>query len=377
MNGGMINKEPENKVKSYNKTKIVLSIINALIVIIFLAVLVLSGLSKDFANYSNQLTDNAYLSLFVFTIILIILDSVLTIPLSFYSGYTVEHKYNLSNQTVFGWLFETIKSFIITLCLLLPVAAFFLYILKTEQNYWWIWMGIALFFFSVLMARLAPVLIMPLFYKFKPLDNDTLKDKIFQLCSKANVTIKGIFSFNLSKETKKANAGFTGIGKSKRIIISDTLLKEFSDEEIEVVFAHELGHYTKQHLWKGMAFNTIVSFLGLFLVSILYSDLVSYFGYSGIDDIAAFPLIILLLSLYGFILMPVTNLFSRKHEKEADSYAMETTGNFKAFNSTMLKLSELNLSDKEPNKYIEMFFYSHPSINNRIKYIKEKFAVND
>lgn len=377
MNGGMINNETGKEVKSYNKTKIVVSLINTLFVFVFLAILVFTGLSKDFAVFSNQVTDNAYLSLSIFALLILAIETVLTFPLSFYSGYHIEHKYNLSNQKFINWLWESIKSGLISIVIILPLLLFFLYILKSDHNFWWIWVGLALFFFSVLLARLAPVIIMPLFYKFKPIENESLKNRIAKLCSDAGVEIEGIFSFNLSKETKKANAGFTGIGKSKRIIISDTLLEKFSDEEIEVVFAHELGHYRHHHLWKGMLFNTIVTFTGLYLVSIALKGSVQYFNYSGIDDIAAFPLVMLLLSIYGFVLMPLTNLFSRTHEKEADYYAMETTNNFSAFKSTMTKLCELNLSDKEPNKYIEMFFYSHPSINNRINFIKERFKIND
>jgi STE24 endopeptidase len=377
MNGGKINNESGKEVKSYNKTKIVVSLINTLFVFIFLAILVFTGLSKDFAVFSNQVTDNAYLSLLIFTILLIVIETVITLPLSYYSGYHIEHKYNLSNQSFLNWIWENVKSGLLGLAILLPLLLVFLYILKNEKDFWWFWVGAVLFFFSVVLARLAPVLIMPLFYKFKPIENESLKNRIAALCVSAGVEIKGIFSFNLSKETKKANAGFTGIGKSKRIIISDTLIQNFSEEEIETVFAHELGHYKHHHIWKGMVFNTTISFLGLYLVSVIYKYSIPYFHYSGIDDIAAFPLIALLLSIYGFVLMPLTNAFSRMHEKEADSYAMDTTNNFNAFSSTMNKLAELNLSDKEPNKFIEMFFYSHPSITNRIKFIKEKFKIND
>jgi len=126
-----------------------------------------------------------------------------------------------------------------------------------------------------------------------------------------------------------------------------------------------------------MIINTILTFIGLYLVSIIYSKLIVYFEFNGIDDLAALPLLALLLTIYGIILLPLSNFISRMNEKKADSFAIELTNNFSAFESTMLKLSELNLSDKSPNKIIEMLFYSHPSINNRIKYIKEKFKIND
>jgi STE24 endopeptidase len=252
-----------------------------------------------------------------------------------------------------------------------------LYILKNYESNWWIWFGIIIFLFSVVIAKITPTFILPLFYKFKPINDEAIVERLNALCGKENISTKGIFSFNLSKETKKANAFFTGIGKSKSINLSDTLLEQFSIDEIETVFAHELGHNRHKHLWKGMIFNTVVLFLGLYIVSVIYSDLVAHFGYSSISDIAAFPLIFLLLSIYGFIFLPVTNLVSRHHEKEADCYAVKLTDNYTAFESTMLKLADLNLSDKEPNRFVEIFFYSHPSINNRIKFIKGKMGIND
>jgi len=377
MEGGLINNENDKKVKSYNKTKIAISLFNSIFIFLLLAFFVFSGLSKDFALYINQLFDNAYLSLILFVSLILVIEAILTFPFSFYSGYVLEHKYNLSNQTFFQWLIENIKSFLLGFIIFLPILLSFYYIIRNHQNFWWFWIGIVIFIFTILLARLAPVIIFPLFYKFYPLENESLKNRIMNLCNKTKIQIKGIFTFNLSKETKKANAGFTGIGKSKRIIISDTLLNNFSEEEIEVVFAHELGHYIYHHIWIGMIINTILTFIGLYLVSIIYSKLIVYFEFNGIDDLAALPLLALLLTIYGIILLPLSNFISRMNEKKADSFAIELTNNFSAFESTMLKLSELNLSDKSPNKIIEILFYSHPSINNRIKYIKEKFKIND
>ncbi len=373
MNGGMINKRYGNEVKSYNKIKIILSLLNSAIVFIFLAVLAFTGVSKDFANLTNQFTESAYLSLIIFTLLIFAIETTLLLPISFYSGFYIEHKFKLSNQKFTGWLFEGMKSGLLTIAILLPLALLLLYILKSDPANWWIWIGTVVTFFSVILAGLAPVLILPLFYKFSPVENPELKQKILALAHQAGIKISGIFVFNLSKETKKANAGFTGIGKTKRIILSDTLINNFTDDEIEIVFAHEMGHYKHGHILKGMMVNTILSFGGLFLVSVIIEKLIPYLGYAGLDDIAAFPLIILLLSLYGFILMPLTNYYSRRNEKAADYYAVEVTKNIPAFESAMDKLSDLNLADKNPNKFVEFFLYSHPSIDNRKKYIKNNF----
>jgi STE24 endopeptidase len=251
-----------------------------------------------------------------------------------------------------------------------------LFLLKNHPVFWWFWVGLALFFFSVVLARIAPILIFPLFYKFLPLENESLKIRLVRLCEEVKIKITGIFSFNMSKDTKKANAGFTGIGKSKRIIIGDTLLDKFTEDEIEVVFAHELGHYKYGHIWKGMLISTVITFTGLFFVSVIYKDIIPRFGFNGISDIAAFPILGLLLFLYSMILLPLTNLYSRANERLADDYAVKITNNPEAFASTMLKLSEQNLSDKNPNPIIEFIFYSHPSTQKRIETIRKKYGLS-
>ena len=180
------------------------------------------------------------------------------------------------------------------------------------------------------------------------------------------MNVAGIFTFNLSKSTKKANAGFTGIGKSKRIILGDTLMEHFSDDEIETVFAHELGHYVHGHIWKNIFVGTLSIYIGLFITSKLYSASLEWFGFSTIDQFAALPLLVLWLGVYSVITSPISNVLSRKYEFEADKYAVKKTGNVSAFTSTMRKLAEMNLADVAPHPIIEFLFYSHPSIEKRI-----------
>jgi STE24 endopeptidase len=363
----------EERSKKYSKTKIILSIVNISITLVFLIFILVSGLSQKTAEISYSISANDYLSFLIFVGLLGLMESVITLPLSFYSGYYLEHKYSLSNQKFFSWVWEKVKSLLVSVPITVPLLLIFLFLLKNYPNTWWFWIGLVMFFFSVVLARIAPILIFPLFYKFVPLENPELKNRIQSLCDKVKINITGIFSFNMSKETKKANAGFTGIGKSKRIIIGDTLLEKFSIEEIEIVFAHELGHYKYGHIWKGMIVSTVLSFLGLYLVSVLYLSFIPVFGFSKINDIAAFPLLGLIFFLYSLVLMPLTNAYSRSNEILADDFAVKITNNPEAFSSTMLKLNEQNLSDKNPNPVIEFIFYSHPSTQKRIENIRKKY----
>jgi STE24 endopeptidase len=220
---------------------------------------------------------------------------------------------------------------------------------------------------SVILARLGPVIILPLFYRVVPLPEGSLKERLLSLCTRSGLPVQGVFSFNLSKNTKKANAGFTGIGKARRIILGDTLVREFTDEEVETVFAHELGHQRRHHIAIGIAAGTVSTFTGLFLTSVLYGRSLAALGFRAPADLAALPLLAVWLAVYGLLTMPAENLLSRRHEYEADVYAVAATGKPEAFVSALNKLARMNLADREPHPLIEFLLYSHPSIGKRIR----------
>ena len=180
----------------------------------------------------------------------------------------------------------------------------------------------------------------------------------------------------MSKNTKKANAAFTGIGKSKRILLGDTLLDNYSNDEIETVIAHELGHYKKKHIIKNIIIGTVSSFVTLFLIAVLYKISIEWFGFDSINNIAALPLLMLWAMLIGLIQSPLSNILSRKYEYEADECAIKSTMKANAFISTLNKLNEQNLGDKDPHPFVEWFFYSHPSVKKRISAIENLTKVD-
>ena len=371
-----INNSEENQIdkqklaKKYSRIKQIISVIETIIFFAIILVLLFTGLSKELEKIVFSYSSNSYIALLIFLGIIGIFESIVTFPLSFYSGYILEHKYKLSNQTLFSHFKEKFKGLLVGAVIGIPLILVFFFILRTYENYWWVILGVFMFFISVIMGRLAPVLIFPIFYKFKPIENESLSARIMNLCTKTGVKIQGIFTFDMSKNTKKANAAFTGLGKSKRIILGDTLIDKFSEDEIESVFAHEMGHYSKKHVLKLIISSTILTFLGLYVTSFLYESSLYYFSFTNISEIAALPLLFLYLSLYGLITSPLSNMQSRKYEWEADTYALQTTGNNEAFIYAMEKLAAQNLSDKTPNKIIEFLFHSHPSLEKRIEFAK-------
>jgi len=230
-----------------------------------------------------------------------------------------------------------------------------------------------MFFISVVLSQIFPILIFPIFYKISPVENENLKERIKSLAKNAKLKVENVYKFNMSKNTKKANAAFTGLGKTKRIILGDTLLDNYTEDEIETVIAHELGHYKKKHIIKNIFIGTASSFLTLYIIAFLYSASLSWFSFDSIAQVSALPLLALWSMLIGLIQTPLGNILSRKFEFEADEYAVMETKNPAAFIKTLEKLTDQNLGDKEPHPFVEWFFYSHPSIKNRINAI-DKFS---
>ncbi|MFA6456916.1 MAG: M48 family metallopeptidase [Bacteroidota bacterium] len=366
-----MNKTAES-VKRYNKVKLIVSLAGGIVSFVFTILLLNYGYTLSIEQLAYSFTANPYGALLIFSALFGFISGAVSFPFSFYSGFMLEHRYDLSNQHFGQWLWEHAKGLLVSLPILTPLAVLVYYFLLTFGPLWWLPVATTLFIFSIGLSRIAPIVILPLFYKLTPLEDSLLKTKIQSLAKSTSMIVEGIYAFNLSKSTKKANAAFTGIGKSKRILLGDTLLQNFSEEEVETVFAHELGHYVHGHIWKGIAVGTASIFLGLYLTSLAYEASLPLFGFTSITQLAALPLLTVWLGIYSLFTSPMGNILSRKHEFEADRYAVERTNNASAFISTMNKLAEMNLADREPHPIIEFLFYSHPSITKRIQSVEQR-----
>jgi len=357
--------------KKYNNTKLGIGISKAIISFVLLYLFIALGYSLKLQNYFQTFTENSYLVFILFVFAIGIISSIFFMPVNIYTGFYLEHKYNLSNQTFFKYFIENVKSTLVGLVIGVPILLLFLFVINQFGDLWWLVFASAMFLISVVLSELFPILIMPIFYKVIPLQDEELKTRISNLAKGAGIKVENVFSFNMSKNTKKANAAFTGLGKTKRIILGDTLLNDYTKDEIETVIAHELGHYKHKHIIKNLIFGTASSFLTFFLISILYKNSLSWFDFESINQIAALPLLSLWAMIIGLIQSPIGNILSRKYEYEADRYAIESTLKPKSFINTLNKLTDQNLGDREPHPFIEWFFYSHPSIKNRINAITD------
>ncbi|MGB9772969.1 MAG: M48 family metallopeptidase [Bacteroidota bacterium] len=358
--------------KKYNALKLTVGLVGSLINIAYLVAVTLSGVAKSLEQWVHQLTANPYIAFLLYIFVIGSGNAILTFPLSFYSSYILEHRFELSHQTFGSWVREGMKSLSIGLVLAVPLALAVFAMLRILSWWWWLGTATLLFVVSILLARIAPILIFPIFYKFTPLEDADLKSRIERLCAEQGVNVSGIYVFNYSKDTRKANAAFAGLGRTKRILLADTLLNGFTYDEIEAVFAHELGHYVQNHIWKGIAIQTAMTFAGLAVVAVMYSYSLSWIGASSFDTLSALPLLMLWLSVYGLVITPIGNIISRAFERSADRYALLSSSSSArrtdAFISAMRRLAELNLADEAPNAVVEFLLYSHPSISRRISF---------
>jgi STE24 endopeptidase len=219
----------------------------------------------------------------------------------------------------------------------------------------------------VLLAHVAPVALFPLFYRCEPLQRPALAQRLVALAERAGTKVLGVFEWKVSERTRKANAALTGIGRTRRILLSDTLLAVHSDDEVEVILAHELAHHVHHDIWKAMALETGLILLGFYVADRALGVAVGHFGLAAKSDVAGFPLLLLAGGAVSLVLLPLANAVSRMHERRADRYALDMTGNAAAFTSAMRRLSAQNLAEERPSRWVEIFFYSHPPIAERLE----------
>lgn len=295
--------------------------------------------------------------------------AVLTLPLTFYSGFLLPHRFEQSTQSFKDWISDQLKELAIGAPIGLLLVELLYLALRLTGDAWWIWAAGGLLIFNVLLTNLAPVLIMPIFNKYVPLGEEhaELAKRLLNLAERSGTKVRGVFKFDMSRRTRAANAALTGLGNTRRIILGDTLLTEFTPDEIETVLAHELGHHVHGDIPLLIAFGTLTTTVGLFLASLALNWAIGVFHLTSPADVAAFPVLQLILGAYGLIIMPLNNAVSRWRESLADDYALQMTGKGEAFASAFTRLANQNLGEVDPEKWVVFLFYSHPPLGERIE----------
>jgi STE24 endopeptidase len=367
--------ERQRQAQRYARQRHVLLLVNLALGAVVVLALLLSGLAfalRDAlagAARWQPLTHWAPLQVAAYFGVLYGAYFLLDLPLSFYGGYTLPHRYGLSTQRLRGWVADLGKGLALSVVFELAAVEFVYALLAVTPNAWWLWVGGAMLLVTVVLANLGPVLLMPLFYKFTPLPDGDLKSRLLALAERAHTRVRGVYSMNLSTRTRAANAGLTGLGNTRRIVVGDTLLESFTPDEIEVVLAHELGHQVHHDIPMLIAVQTGVTLGGLFVVNlVLHAVVATVPAYHGLADVATITLLAATLGVFGLVMLPLTNGSSRWAERRADGYALETTHNVPAFISAMTRLANQNLAEAEPAPWIEFLLHDHPSTGRRIAF---------
>ena len=302
----------------------------------------------------------------VFVVGLAVIDGMVALPVAFYRGFVLERRYGLSAEPVGGWAREHAKATLVTFLVGLAGLSLVYVALRLWPQWWWIVAAAGFSALTAALAYLGPVFLLPLFYRVTPLDRDTLRLRLMALARRAGTPVLGVHVWHLSARTRRANAALAGLGRTRRILVSDTLLREHPDDEIEVVLAHELAHFVHRDVWTGLGLEAALAGAGFYAAHRLLLSFSGAIGLSGPSDVAGLPLLLLGAGGFPLLCLPAVNALSRAHELKADRFALDLTGNPLAFVSAMRRLAALNLSEEEPPPLVKWLYCSHPPVKERI-----------
>lgn len=334
-------------------------------------VLLLSGATRRMRELAERVTKKPFLVAMITIALFILAAVVLELPLTYYSGFVIPHRFDLTDQSLGAWLVDSLKELAVSLVIVSLVGALALLAMRRVRR-WWLALWLGSIPLILLMVVIQPIVLDPLFNDFQPLRNAELREKLLTLASKAGIEGGRVYQVDKSKQTKTLNAYVNGIGPTKRIVMWDTLLAKMTDDEVLAVMGHEMGHYVMKHMWKGLGFGIAVALFVFFTGQQIHDRGLARWGAKwgirGPGDPAALPYLLLIAGGISFLLSPVTNAYSRWLEHESDIFALEITRDNEAMAGAFVKLAEGSKRDPNPHPFIEFWRYSHPSIARRIDF---------
>jgi STE24 endopeptidase len=333
----------------------------------FLLILLLSGWNAVLRDWAYRFAFQNYtLSVFIYVFMLLLGGKLLGSGLDYY-GLRLERRFQLTTQKTRSWLWDETKGFLVGLFFAGIIAELLYFTIRQSPQHWWIISWAMFMGLFIVLAQIAPLILFPIFYKFEPLENDDLKQRLVRLSESAGTKVRGIYKWHLSEKSRKANAALTGLGATRRIILADTLLDRYSPEEIEAVLAHELGHHVHKHILKSIFVQAGVTLLGFWAANyVLHLSIEQWSMFDTMSDFSNLPLLVLISTVLSVVLMPAMNAYSRFNERQADRYAFKTIRSVQPFITSMNKLAAQNLAERTPSRWVEWLFHSHPAISRRV-----------
>ena len=370
--GYSYDEEKRKVAKKYENVKLVLDAVNGTVIpAVFCLILFLSGASTRIAGLLGSVSGSYWFSLWAYLLVFVIILQLVTLPLGFYSGFVVDHRFHLSTQTIRGWVVDELKGLGLELAFGL-LAGTVLYYLIGTTGLWWIVAAVVFAVFSILLSIILPFVILPIFYKVNPLSDIKLKEGLLQMTKKAGLgSVDRVLVADESRKSIRANAFFSGVGKSKSIVLFDTLLSDFTRREIITVVAHELGHYVNKDIWLEALTSGLLIIPPFFVADLTLRLAVSSSSLTSLIDPAGVPLIFAVLIVSNFVLQPVSNAISRTVERRADEFALRVANDPEAQASTERRLADLALAVDKPSRLVEVLFYTHPPSSERIRLAEE------
>jgi Zn-dependent protease with chaperone function len=362
----------EDRASRYHRLRRRAALASTAAGVAWLAALVVTGGSSALTAWTVALAAGVawpvrpILAVAIFSGVLAIGWEIVSFPFVFYRSFLLDRKYGLSSEPVSTWLVDHLKALALGLGLTVGAAIAVYAAMRASPNWWWLIAAAMFLVVAIAISRVAPIWLMPLFYRFQPLDREALRERLVTLSTRAGVPVLGVFEWGLGEKTSRANAALVGAGGTRRILVSDTLLKNYSDDEIEVILAHEMAHHVHHDLWTALALETALVGVALFGAHLAATYGSPPLDLSGPADLAAMPLLILAGGTVSLLLAPLSNAWSRHNERRADRFALTLTQRPAAFVSAMRRLAAQNLADERPPRIVFWFFHTHPTIDERI-----------
>lgn len=361
----LLDREKQTQAIRYEKEKRILGLLSLSLSLGVLLAFYFTGWSSRLAHLFSG---KSIIYTFIFYVIgFQTILFVFGFPLNFYSGYIHEHKWRFSNHTKKSWLWEQVKSYLVGLVIFLILLGVLFWILERYPQQWWWIAGIAMAFMSAILATLFPIVILPIFNKYSPVEDKELTEPLDRILSEGGLKSSGFFVEDMSRQTKKENAFLAGLGRTRRVVLGDNLIGNMRVPEIVAIIAHEVGHYKHRHIWKHIALGTLQQLVVFFSLNIIMKSVFPTFLTSTRANLALFPFFAILMgALSGFLFGPLSNALSRHFERQADRYALGNIPDKGAFMTALAGLANRNLSNAYPGRWMKLLYYSHPPIGERL-----------